>query len=106
MPDAKTIDVTTEAINRRVAVLREDYAADGAGFDANLLEALAADRDRIAAENAVLREALDPFARAARVIDGAPASKVSGDDGARDWLPRVWPTISDLRAANIALGGS
>ena len=35
-------DVSDKAVQARIRLLREDYAADGAGFDANLLEALLA----------------------------------------------------------------
>lgn len=47
------------------------------------------------------RAALEPFARAYRVLH--PSSKVDEEAGARDHLPRVWPTIGDLRRADDAI---
>lgn len=53
-----------------------------------------------------LEAALDPFARAWRVMEAVPAqyrSAIEDSDGARDHLPGVWPTVGDLRRASEAL---
>ena len=41
-------DITREAVEARAALLRSDYAADGAAVDADMLLALVNDRDRLA----------------------------------------------------------
>jgi hypothetical protein len=110
MPDAKTIDVSAKEVFAWVCGLEIGlFEHKGPEFSAcaNFVEALAVDRDRLAAENARLREALDPFARAARIIDAIPSEFRPEDDvGARDYLPRLWPDVGDLRRARAALGES
>lgn len=53
-----------------------------------------------------LESAIDPFARAWRVMEAVPAqyrSAIEDSDGARDHLPGAWPTVGDLRRASEAL---
>ncbi len=51
-----------------------------------------------------LFEACDPFARVANVIDALPPShRVSSDAPLFDALPRVWPTVGDVRKLRDAM---
>lgn len=56
-----TPDINKGAVAMWVALLRADYAAEGAGFDADLIEALAARVAKAEADRDRLRAALEPF---------------------------------------------
>jgi hypothetical protein len=58
----------------------------------------------LVAENARLREALDPFARVAAIEDAANPD-ASDDVPCRDFFPGIWPTRGDCRKARAALRG-
>lgn len=48
-------------------------------------------------------EALDSFSRALAVIDKLPSHlRPDEEDGIREWLPRMWPTIAELRALAVS----
>lgn len=65
--------------------LRDDFAAANArGEEADTIEELV--------------EALEPFARAARLSDAAGLNKPD-DQPCRDWFPGIWPTRGDCRRA-------
>ena len=53
----RKVDTSAEAVAKRVKFLREDYAADGAGVDADLIEALAAELVVEKADNQFTRDA-------------------------------------------------
>ena len=58
-------------------------------------------RDEAHAVIEKLQAALEPFMRAAKVIDSRPT--IPKDfEGARGYLPGVWPTVGDLRRARTA----
>ena len=53
----RKVDTSADAVAKRVKLLREDYAADGAGVDADLIEALAAELVVEKADNQFTRDA-------------------------------------------------
>ena len=89
----RKVDASAEAVARRVKFLREDYAADGAGVDADLIEALAAEL--------VVEKADNQFTRDARI---AHLTKCYGECVAEKEKNRTDNRISaDLRAQLAAV---
>lgn len=116
MTDAKTIDVSPDAVAKEASEWRamSDDPSDIFTGVADMLDALAADRDRIAAENERLRVALKPFAYMGSAFDNSdpkddsPWAAMTDADriqiGAKP-IGGWWVTVGDFRRAASASGG-
>lgn len=74
----------------------------GMGSSAPLVREAADRLTRLEADNARLREALDPFARVAAMNEPL---NLPDDRGPHNFLPLAWPDFGDFKRALKAIGG-
>ena len=80
-------DITREAVEARAALLRSDYAADGAAFDADMLIALLNERDQLnrelACQDALIKDHLATIMAKDNQIDAETFRAEKGEEMAQ-----------------------